>query len=156
MAMGHSVEGRFPFLDHRVVEFASTVPPHYRLNGLDEKFILKRIARDLIPPELCKRPKQPYRAPISRCFFGRGSPDYVGELLSEDAIRRTGYFHPKKVSQLVAKCKKQEGYLASERENMALVGILSTQLLDHLFLRDFPPHPINQPQHIHKFGPTDA
>lgn len=156
MAMGHSVEGRFPFLDHRVVEFASTIPPNYRLNGLDEKFILKEIARDLIPPELRKRPKQPYRAPIIRCFFCADPPDYVGELLSEKAIRRAGYFHAKRVARLLAKCEKQEGHLVSERENMALVGILSTQLLDHLFLRDFPPHPINKPQHIHKFGPTDA
>ena len=154
MAMGHSVEGRFPFLDHRVVEFACSMPPKYRLNGLKEKFILKEASRNLIPSELRRRPKQPYRAPISRCFFGKGSPDYVGELLSEEAIRRAGYFHPKKVGRLVAKCERQEGQLASERENMAVVGILSTQLLDYLFFRDFPPYSIHEPEDVQVFSPS--
>jgi asparagine synthase (glutamine-hydrolysing) len=152
MAMGHSVEGRFPFLDHRVVELACQMPAHYRLNGLNEKFILKQAARGLIPPELIKRPKQPYRAPMSRCFLGKDSPDYVRELLSENAIRRTGYFHPKKVMGLLAKCEKQEGHLVSERENMALVGILSTQLVDHLFIRHFPPHPVHEPEEVRIFS----
>ena len=154
MAMGHSVEGRFPFLDHRIVEFACSMPPKYRLNGLKEKFILKEASRGLIPSELRRRPKQPYRAPISRCFFGKGSPDYVGELLSEEAIRRTGYFHPKKVGRLVAKCERQEGHLASERKNMAVVGILSTQLLDYLFFRDFPPYSIHEPENVQVFSPS--
>ena len=71
MAMANSVEGRYPFLDHRVVELAAQIPVHYRMNGLNEKFILKNAARNIIPDELIDRPKQPYRAPISRCFFGR-------------------------------------------------------------------------------------
>ncbi|MBE9580865.1 MAG: asparagine synthase (glutamine-hydrolyzing) [Proteobacteria bacterium] len=154
MAMAHSVEGRFPFLDHRVVEFASTIPPQYRLNGLDEKFILKQVARDLIPSKLWQRPKQPYRAPISRCFFCTDPPDYVEELLSESAIRRAGYFHPQKVSRLIAKCEKQEGHLVSERENMALAGILSTQLLDHMFIRHFPAYPIHEPKDVRVFDRT--
>ena len=151
VAMAHSVEGRFPFLDYRVVEFACRVPQTYRMNGLKEKFILRNAAADLIPKELAKRPKQPYRAPISRCFLGNHSHDYVKELLSEDALRQTGYFHSGKVSKLFEKCRKQEGYLLSERENMALVGIISTQLLDHLFIRNFPPYPINEPMNIKIF-----
>jgi len=156
MAMGHSVEGRFPFLDHRVVEFASRVPTSYRLNGLEEKFILKQAARDLIPMELCQRPKQPYRAPISRCFLCDDPPDFVGELLSEEAIQRAGYFHSKKVERLLAKCEKQEGHLVSERENMALVGILSTQILDHQFVRHFPPYPLHEPEHVRVFKHTHS
>ena len=70
MAMAHAVEGRYPFLDYRVIEFAARVPPFYRLRGLRDKFILRKAAADLIPPDFAQRPKQPYRAPISRCFFG--------------------------------------------------------------------------------------
>ena len=151
MGMGHSVEGRFPYLDHRVVEFACRVPPKYRLNGLKEKFILRESAKDLIPPELAQRPKQPYRAPISRCFLGDDSPDYVEELLSERAIRETGYFHPSRVAMLLQKCRRQEGHLLSERENMALIGILSTQLLDHLFIKNFPSEPSQRPEHARVF-----
>jgi len=151
MAMGHAVEGRFPFLDYRVVEFASKVPPQYRLNVLKDKFILRETAKDLIPPELAKRPKQPYRAPVSRCFLGNNIQDYVKELLSEHALRQTGYFHPGKVTKLLEKGQRQGGYLLSERENMALVGIISTQLLNHMFIENFPAYPIKEPENIKVF-----
>ena len=152
MAMSHAVEGRFPFLDHRVVEFASRVPPQYRLKGLQEKFVLKQVARDLIPKELISRPKKPYRAPISKCFLGKGPKvSYVGDLLSENAIRNTGYFDPKRVTALLAKCRRHGDNLLSERENMALVGILSTQLVDYLFVKNFPNCPVAEPEDIKIF-----
>ena len=138
MAMANSIEGRFPFLDHRVVELAARMPAKLRLNGLTEKFILKQIARSQVPAELIDRPKQPYRAPISRCFMSAQAPEYVEEMLCEDALKRAGYFDPVKVHRLTAKCRQQEGRLASERENMAVVAILSTQLLDHQFIQNFP------------------
>ncbi len=151
MAMAHSVEGRFPFLDHRVVEFACKVPPRYRLKGLKEKFILRESAKSVLPLNLAQRPKQPYRAPISRCFSGDSSPDYVETLLSDKALRETGCFHPARVAKLWGKCRRQEGHLLSERENMALVGILSTQLLDHQFVRNFPHSPIQEAENIKIF-----
>ncbi|MGD9366098.1 MAG: asparagine synthase (glutamine-hydrolyzing) [Desulfobacteraceae bacterium] len=138
MAMANSIEGRFPFLDHRVVELAARMPANLRLNGLTEKFVLKRIARQQVPQELIDRPKQPYRAPISRCFMCAEPPEYVGDLLSESALKRSGVFDPLKVQRLTAKCRQQEGRLVSERENMALVAILSAQLLDHQFIQNFP------------------
>ena len=137
MAMANSIEGRYPFLDHRVIEFSCRVPVRFRLNGLQEKYILKKAAAGLIPPELIKRPKQPYRAPISSSFFGKQQPAYVTTLLSDRSIRENGYFDEKKVGGLIKKSSRQDGNLLSERENMALVGILSTQLLDHLFLKNF-------------------
>jgi asparagine synthase (glutamine-hydrolysing) len=148
MAMANSVEGRYPFLDHRVVEFATRVPPRYRMNGLKEKFVLKQAARSLIPPELIDRPKQPYRAPISKCFFGNKPVDYVEDLLSESAIKKSNYFDHKKVLRLTTKCKQHQGQILSERENMALVGILSTQLLDHQFIQNFPAYPIQDPEDV--------
>ncbi|RTZ97532.1 MAG: asparagine synthase (glutamine-hydrolyzing) [Deltaproteobacteria bacterium] len=139
MAMAHSIEGRYPFLDHRVVELAAQIPAKYRMRGLNEKFVLKKAAQGVIPDTVRNRSKQPYRAPIARCFFGKGAPAYVGDLLSKDSLKKTGYFNPGKVSKLIAKCRRQHGRILSERENMALVGILSTQLLDKLFIRDFDP-----------------
>jgi asparagine synthase (glutamine-hydrolysing) len=70
MLMAHSVEGRFPFLDHRLVEFCNRVPPSLKLRGLDEKYLLKRAVKDLVPAEILRRAKHPYRAPIFRSFFG--------------------------------------------------------------------------------------
>lgn len=138
MAMGHSIEGRYPFLDYRVIEMGARIPVNFRLNGLTEKYILKRIARGFIPDSLIDRPKQPYRAPISRCFFGDQPHDYVDDLLSETSIRQSGYFDYAKVSNLVNKCKKQDVSLLSERENMAIAGIISTQLLDYMFVKNTP------------------
>jgi len=148
MAMANSVEGRYPFLDHRIIEFACKVPPRFRMNGLEEKYILKHTATGTIPLEIIKRPKQPYRAPISRCFFGDNKLDYVEDLLSEKSIKQKGYFDAKKVSSLVYKCHKQNGQLLSERENMALVGILSTQLVDEQFISNFPAYPIKEPKNL--------
>ena len=141
MAMAHSVEGRYPFLDYRVVELAARMPPRYRLNGLTEKYILKKAAAGLVPPRIVERPKQPYRAPIGRCFFGERPPAYVAELLSESAVRQTGCFDAPNVCRFLEKCRKQDGLLLGERENMALVGILSIQLLDHLFIRQHAAEP---------------
>ncbi len=138
MAMGNSVEGRYPFLDHRVVELAAKIPDKYKLYGLTEKYILKHLSRKLIPSEVIDRPKQPYRAPISSSFFGGKSPDYVEELLSEEKIGQSGVFHPKKVAQLAQKCRQSEAGLSSERENMALVAILSVQLCHSQFVENFP------------------
>jgi asparagine synthase (glutamine-hydrolysing) len=138
MAMANSIEGRFPFLDHRVVELAARMPAKLRLNGLTEKFILKQIARNQVPAQLIDRPKQPYRAPISRCFMGAQPPEYVLDLLSEAFLKHTGYFDPTKVQRLATKCRQQDGRLVSERENMALVAILSTLLLEHQFIQNFP------------------
>jgi asparagine synthase (glutamine-hydrolysing) len=134
-----------------VVELAFKMPPRLRLNGLNEKYILKQVAKNVVPAEIINRLKQPYRAPISRCFWGHTPPDYVTELLSESAIRQSGYFEPAKVARLLAKCDRQNGNLTSERENMALVGILSTQLVDQMFIRDFPAYEVQEPRDVKVF-----
>ncbi|MGH7554978.1 MAG: asparagine synthase (glutamine-hydrolyzing), partial [Longimicrobiales bacterium] len=63
VSMAHAVEGRFPFLDHRVVEFAARIPPQLKIRGLREKHILRESAKRLLPKEIVNRTKQPYRAP---------------------------------------------------------------------------------------------
>ncbi len=70
MAMGNGVEGRFPFLDHRLVEFATTLSPSMKLKGLKEKYLLRKSMADKLPAEITHRVKQPYRAPDSRAFSG--------------------------------------------------------------------------------------
>ena len=72
MTMANSVEGRYPFLDHRVIEFACTIPPKLRMKVLKEKYILKQAAGHLIPESVKARPKQPYRAPDAQSFFNPG------------------------------------------------------------------------------------
>src|SRR2546422_6677918 len=139
VAMAHSVEGRFPFLDYRVVEFAAGIPPYLKMKVLNEKYLLKRCANGLIPPSVMKRPKQPYRAPDGKSFF-HGSPlEYVDVLLSSDRIQQDGLFDSLAVKSLVQKFR--QGRAIGVRDNMALVGILSTQLVVEQFVRNFGDRP---------------
>jgi asparagine synthase (glutamine-hydrolysing) len=131
MSLAHGVEGRFPFLDHRLAEFAATLPPRMKMKGLREKHLLKRALGHLVPPEVVRRTKQPYRAPDAASFFdvrtGRARAEYVDELLSPERVAAAGIFRPEAVARLVQKARKTG--LAGTKDNMALVGILSTQLL---------------------------
>ena len=81
------------------------------------------------------RPAQP----IHRCFFSASTPDYVRDLLSRERLRASGFFKPEAVRHLVRKV--EEGLAVSETDDMALAGILSTQLVDWQFLSGFTPAP---------------
>ncbi|MBN2472494.1 MAG: asparagine synthase (glutamine-hydrolyzing) [Anaerolineae bacterium] len=143
MGMAHSVEGRFPFLDYRLIEFANRLPARYKLRGLNEKYLLKRLASRWIPDEIWRRPKRPYRAPIHRSFFNERTPAYVRELLSPEGISAAGYFNPAAVSQMVRKI--EQGVHTGETDDMALAGILSTQLVHQQFVADFKmPPPLSE------------
>ena len=131
MAMAHSVEGRYPFLDYRVLEFAAKLPPDVKMKVLNEKYLLKRACEGVVPASILARRKQPYRAPDGRCFFEAPAPAYVQELLSPCAISKNGIFDAAAVGTLVGKFKA--GKAISVKDDMALVGVLSTQLLVHEF-----------------------
>jgi asparagine synthase (glutamine-hydrolysing) len=147
MGMAHSIEGRFPFLDYRVIEFCNNLPDQLKLRGLTEKYLLKKLAQPWLPAEIWRRPKQPYRAPVHRSFFPLPAPDnksghgsessleYVRNMLSPGAIAATGLFNPEAVSQLVSKIDR--GLRLSETDDMALAGILSSQLIDQQFVSNF-------------------
>ena len=95
VAMAKFDRGRFPFLDHRVIEFANRLPPKFKMNGLTEKYLLKKSMSGLLPESIRTRTKQPYRAPDSQSFFESGEPvDYVADLLSDARDRAGGLFRP--------------------------------------------------------------
>lgn len=126
MLMASSVEGRFPFLDHRLIEFANQLHPACKMRVLREKHLLKEAIRSRLPATIVNRHKQPYRAPDAAAFLGPQAPDYVNELMARERLARYGYFDPEKVSRLMSKLKRAKTPAA--RDNMAFVGVLSTQL----------------------------
>ena len=134
MAMGNSVEGRYPFLDYRVIEFCGKLPDNFKLNCLNEKFLLKKMSAGKIPGSISKRSKQPYRAPIASSFFNSDAPAYVSEILSENSVKSFGLFNPGKVKSLINKIHTQKNI--PEVDQMAIAGILSTQLLHKMFILD--------------------
>jgi asparagine synthase (glutamine-hydrolysing) len=135
MLMANSVEGRFPFLDHRVIEFANQLHPNIKMKVLNEKYLLKKAVEQYIPKSIIQRHKQPYRAPDIDAFFSGKTPDFMQELLSQDCLTRYGYFDPKKVGLLMAKIRA--GYTIGFKDNMAFIGILSTQVWHYNFIENF-------------------
>ena len=137
MAMAHSVEGRYPFLDYRVIEFCNRLPPAMKMPVLVEKWLLKQLGAKYLPKTIWSRRKRPYRAPISRSFFNPKPLDFVTELLSPHAVKDSGYFKPSAVQMLRSKAISSSNGRngLSEMEDMALVGILSTQLIHKQFIQ---------------------
>jgi len=117
------------------VEFACTIPPNMKMKVLNEKNILKKAMANLLPKSIVKRKKQPYMAPDILSFFGGNEPEYLHYYLSPQMVAEAGFFNPRAVEQLLIKCRKKarQGF----RENMAFVGILSTQIVYEKFVKNF-------------------
>jgi len=139
VAMAHAVETRPPYLDHRIIEFMARVPAVWKILGLNEKHILKKVFKDILPKNIIDRPKNPYRAPIQQSLLTAHNSEFVESMICEAEIQKAGYFNPKKVTSLTAKLYGQKN--VNEVEGMALAGILSTQIIDHQYIRNFPTDP---------------
>jgi asparagine synthase (glutamine-hydrolysing) len=141
MLMGHSVEGRFPFLDHRVMELAARMPDRVKLAGLDEKQVLKRFAAGRVPRAVLERKKFPYRAPVAAALAGPDAPGWARDLLSRDAVRSLGVFDDGRVDLLVRKLGTRGASMpVSEADAMALTAVATGQLLA-AWVRGFAPPP---------------
>ena len=93
MLMANGVEGRFPFLDPNLIDFATALPARYKIMGLEEKYLLKYTFKDILPESILKRPKQPYRAPDAGSFFSE-PVQWIDEVTSPEAVKKTGVFNP--------------------------------------------------------------
>lgn len=125
MMMANSVEGRFPFLDYRVAEFAARLRDDLKIRGQTEKYLLRKAFARFLPTSIASRPKRPYRAPISSIFSG-GLPDPVRALLATENVRRAGLLNPAVTARLQEKVALRGG---SETEEMALMAALSIMVL---------------------------
>jgi asparagine synthase (glutamine-hydrolysing) len=133
VAMAHGVEGRYPFLDHRVFAHSAALPPErkLRIDPIRDKIELRELAAKVLPAGIAARGKQPYRAPEVEPFFGPGAPEWVEELLSPAALAEAGLWDSQKVEGLLRRCRA--GRATGIREGMAFVGILSGQLWHRAF-----------------------
>lgn len=99
MALANSVEGRYPFLDIELVEFAKEIPPDLKLNQFTEKYILRKVAQNLVPAEIIQREKFGFHAPGSP-YLLRQKSEWINDLLSYKRIKRQGYFDPDAIERL--------------------------------------------------------
>jgi asparagine synthase (glutamine-hydrolysing) len=100
MTMAHSIEARPPLLDHRLVEFAATVPPHFRLRNGTTKYLFKRALRGLLPDGIIDRPKQGFAVPLAHWFRGELS-GFARDLLLSETCRQRGIFDLGHVERLL-------------------------------------------------------
>ncbi|MBN2412646.1 asparagine synthase (glutamine-hydrolyzing) [candidate division KSB1 bacterium] len=131
MIMSHGVEGRYPFLDKRVIEFANRLHPNFKLRILNEKWLLKKAFAGLLPDEVIKRNKQPYRAPVKASFMS--NKNLIDNWFSEQKLNETGLFDVEKVNLLQKKIF-QPDTVVSSRDEMAVTAILTTEMLTDQYI----------------------
>jgi asparagine synthase (glutamine-hydrolysing) len=133
VAMANAVEGRFPFLDHRVIEFANSLPISLKLRTLSQdKYLLRRLASTRLPEVIVHRPKMPYRAPIRDIVRSRQG-NYIDGILAPDALRAVGLFNVEAARKLYEKARGNDSI--SEMDEMALLGVITTQLWHETFIQ---------------------
>ena len=96
MSMANSLETRAPLLDHRLIEFAQTIPASLKIRGQETKYILKRAAQGLIPDEIISRPKQGFDVPIRR-WFNHELREMLDDTLKDRLARERGEFNHRAV-----------------------------------------------------------
>jgi asparagine synthase (glutamine-hydrolysing) len=124
MTLANSVEGRYPFLDIDVVEFSTRIPPGLKLHNYTEKYILKQVARDLLPREIMKREKFGFHAPGSPYLLQHGI-EWINDLVSHDRIKRQGYFNPDVIDRLRAEYTQNGFKLNLPFEDDLLIIVLT-------------------------------
>ena len=124
MTLANSVEGRYPFLDIDLVEFSTRIPPDLKLHNYLEKYVLKRVAEDLLPREIVKREKFGFHAPGSPYLLQHGI-EWVNDMVSHDRIRRQGYFNPDVIDRLRAEYTQRGFKLNLPFEDDLLIVVLT-------------------------------
>jgi asparagine synthase (glutamine-hydrolysing) len=132
VSMAHSVEGRYPFLDHRVIEFCTGLRASDKIKGLNEKYLLKKLMAGRLPDAVVFRPKQAYRAPVATSLLSDHAPEYFRDMLSASQITKFGLFRQDSVEKLMKKISSKAAI--TENDHMAIAGILSTQILTDIFI----------------------
>ncbi len=131
MSMAHSIETRVPLLDHKVVEFAATIPPELKIRRGTTKYIFKQAMRGILPDAVIDRRKQGFAIPLGRWFRGTLS-SFVHDLLLSERSRRRGIFNPWYIEKLL------ELHGRGRPLDLELWTLISFELWCRMFL-DNPP-----------------
>ena len=129
MSMAHSVEGRYPFLDHRLLEKVFYYPDNYKLKILKQKHLLCQAYKEDIPVSILNRPKRPYMSPDIKSFFRNDTLTENAEyFLSDHSLDDSGVFNKKMVNRLIKKFTRGIPANIGYRDNMLISFVLSTQI----------------------------
>lgn len=130
MFFSHSVEGRHPFLDVELLNFVTTIPDKYKLNGTNEKYILKKAGQGIVPDEILKRKKFPFQAPGMSAMVKRSGG---GEFLSDSLIRKYGIFDVDYVNEMKKVYMQEDFKLMGAYEIDYLLIVMTVTMLCERF-----------------------
>jgi asparagine synthase (glutamine-hydrolysing) len=134
VAMHSSVEVRYPFLDDDVFAFLARLHPRWKLRGFRDKHLLRLLAERWLPAAIFRRGKVIFRAPLDS-FHIDPEPDFVRQLLSDESLRRTGYFDIAAVRHWRRAFRQlRANSLPRLSVEMGLAAVVATQLWHHLFI----------------------
>ncbi|HSQ58802.1 MAG TPA: asparagine synthase (glutamine-hydrolyzing) [Gemmata sp.] len=134
IAMHSSVEGRYAFLDEDVIDYMAKLHPRWKLRGVfKDKFIERKVAERWLPKEIAWRKKHMFRAPMDS-WAGVGSAPWIDQVLSDESIRKAGYFDPAAVAAAREKLAKPGRGLSRTSLEMGLTAVTATQLWHHLYI----------------------
>ena len=109
--MAHSLEYRLPFLDPRLIELAFKMPAHLKINGKTDKFIERKLADKVFPPHIARRQKIPFYLPVEYFLDKPQFKQLVADTLNETAVKKRGYFDPKKVTALLDNMRRTREFV---------------------------------------------
>ena len=128
MFFAHSIEGRHPFLDINLIEFAMKIPEKYKLNGSNEKYILKKAAEGIVPDEIINRKKYPFSAP-GMTYLLKDNPELADIYLNKDIIDKHGIFDYSEVEKLIYQYKQKDFNIEGQYHLDYLQVIMTTSML---------------------------
>jgi asparagine synthase (glutamine-hydrolysing) len=129
MSMAHGLEMRAPLVDHRVVEFAATLPADFKIRPGELKVILREVARRHFPADLIDRPKMGFKFPMAR-WFRDGLADFVSRVFSDASLFEAGLFEQGYVDRLIS--EHQSGRID---HNFKIWNLLNLEVWYRLFIR---------------------
>lgn len=124
MALANSVESRYPFLDVNLIDYVTKIPPGMMLQNMNEKFLLKQVAKGIVPNEIIRREKFGFVAPGSVALL-KANVEWINDLLSYDTIKRQGFFNPDTIERLKKHYMKDDFVLTPPYDLDLLIIVLT-------------------------------
>ena len=140
LSMAHGVETRVPFMDHPLVELTAKIPPGLKLNGMDEKYLLRRLMVPHLPEHPAHFKKRAFYTPIREWFFTPERQVALSPYLSKEALIKAGLFQPEVVSHymkivnMYGQPQNMNEYYVVMKMEWVLLLVLSVQMLHALFV----------------------
>ena len=128
--MAHSLEYRLPFLDHRLIELAFTMPANLKIRGRTDKYIERRLADKVFPTHIARRAKVPFYLPVEYFLDQPAFRELVRDNLNESAVKRRGYFDPKQVTSLIERMHSSREFLTCKQ----VVSLVILELWHRIFV----------------------